>query len=158
LDLRYDGDVNKLKQALQKLQGRVTKLDKVKQRIPDVRALQQRLTEREYKTRVGSAALEAQITSLQDDSATLETQMKSLQDRVAVCKYHANSVSVNAHWTMDRYSTFMQDQIARVTLLAKDAERSATESILARDQGITRLIDAINAMTVDVEQAQTQQE
>lgn len=143
---------------MQKLQGRVTNLETVKQRIPDERALQQHPTERESKNRVGSAALEAQITSLQDNSATLETEIKSIQDRVAVWKYHANSVSVNAHWTMDRYSTTMQDKIARLTLLAKEAERSATESILARDQGITRLIDAINAMTVDVEQAQTQQE
>jgi hypothetical protein len=136
LDLRHYGDIDKLKQTLQKLQGRVTNLDKVKQRIPDVRVLQQRLTETESKYQVDSAALEAHITSLQDD--------------LAIWRHHANSVSCHAHETMEQYSSWVKDKVAKLALLASDAERLVNQDILTREQGIPRLINAIDALTEDV--------
>jgi chromosome segregation ATPase len=139
LDLRHDEDIKKLEQTLQKLQGRVTNLDKVEQRISDVRDLQQRLTETESKHQADSAALEAQISSLQDD--------------VVVWEHEANFVSCHAHGVMEQYSSWVKDEMTKLAVLASDAQKRADQCILIRELRISRLIEAINALTEDIEQA-----
>jgi hypothetical protein len=63
----------------------------------------------------------------QADSAALETQISSLQDNIVVWKYHANRVSCHAHGVMEQYSSWVKGEVAKLALLASDAERLANQ-------------------------------
>lgn len=58
---------------------------------------------------------------------------------------------------MEKYSIWVRDEIAKLSLLASDTERKIDRDIFTREEGIRLLLEAIDTLTVDVRQVQTQQ-